>query len=163
MPLPLETLLAAGLIAVYLVDSASFLALGEAVIVTRAGTLRHLASGSALELGGRRPFRPNPLAPLVGACALLIVIAAPLALTLAAPRVFLVCALLCYLCAALAGTLIVMRRVALGLTLLQALALAVIGVVCLPCSANLARAAGARRRWLLAASEIPALGFGTAQ
>jgi hypothetical protein len=201
MPLPLETLLAAALIAVYLVDSASFLALGEAVIVTRAGTLRRLACGSGFELGGRRPFLPNPLtpfwpglrvewatwagpgapastaaremrehlralrgvAPLAGACALLIVVAAPLALTLAAPRTFLVCALLCYLCAALAGTLIVLRRVALGLTLLQALGLAVVGVVCLPCSANLARAAGARRRWLLAASEIPALGFGTEQ
>jgi hypothetical protein len=201
MPLPLETLLAAALVAVYLIDSANFLALGEAVIVTQRGALRRLASGSAFELGGRRPFLPNPLtpfwpelriewatwagpgapastasremrahlqalrgvAPLAAACALLIVVAAPLALLVAAPRVFVACALLCYLCAALAGTLIVMRRGALGLTLLQALALALIGVVCLPCSPNLARAAGARRHWLLAASEIPALGFSSAQ
>jgi len=61
--MPLETLLAAALVAVYLVDSASFLALGEAVIVTRRAALRRLASGSALELGGRRPFLPNPLTP----------------------------------------------------------------------------------------------------
>ena len=86
-------------------------------------------------------------------------LAAPLALILAAPRVFVVCALLCYLCAALAGTLIVLRRRSLGLTLLRSLALALVGVVCLPCSPNLARAACAGRRWRLPAAEIPALGF----
>jgi len=73
--------------------------------------------------------------------------------------VFLACALLSYLLAALAGALIVARRRALGLSPLQALALAAVGVVCLPCSGNLARAAAGRRRWLLAASEIPELGF----
>ena len=197
MPVPPETLLAAALILVYLADSASFLSLGEAVIGTRRALPRSLSCGSALELGGRRPFLPNPLTPfwpelriewatwagpaaagtaaaremrahlqalrgvgaLAAGCALLIVLGAPLALILTSPRVFVVCALLCYLCAALAGTLIVLRRRSLGLTLLRSLALALVGVVCLPCSANLARAACAGRRWRLDAAEIPALGF----
>jgi hypothetical protein len=197
MAIPLETLLAAALILVYLADSARFLSLGEAVIGTRRARPRSLSCGSALELGGRRPFLPNPLTPfwpelriewatwagpaagaapvaremhahlqalrgvgaLAGMCALLIALAAPRALVASAPRAFVACALLCYLCAALAGTLIVLRRRSLDLTLLQALALAIVGVVCLPCSANLARAACARRRWRLAAADIPALGF----
>jgi hypothetical protein len=197
MPFATETLLAVALVVVYLVDSASFLALGEAVIATRRGALRGLSSGSAFELGGRRPFVPNPLTPfwpelhiewatwsgpgapaalaaremreqllalrgigaLSGVCALLVVGVAPLALALSASRVFVACALLCYLLAALAGALIVARRRAFGLTLRQAIAVLVVGVVCLPCSGNLARAAAGRRRWLLAASEIPELGF----
>ena len=201
MLIPSETLLAAALIGVYLVDSMSFLALGEAVIRTRGCSLAGLACGSTLELGGRRPFLPNPLTPfwpelrlewatwaapgvpaaaaaremaahlaalrgvgrLAGACALLMVIGAPLALLLSAPRVFLACAFLTYLCAALAGTLVVARRRALGLSLPQALGLLAVGIVCLPCAANLARSAGTRRRWLLAAAEVPALGFSAAR
>jgi hypothetical protein len=61
---PTEWLLAAALVAVYLFDSAHFLCIGEAVVVTRRGSLRQLSFGSAFELGGRRPFLPNPLAPL---------------------------------------------------------------------------------------------------
>lgn len=50
--------------AVYLFDSAHFLRIGEAVVMTRRGSLRQLSFGSAFELGGRRPFLPNPFAPL---------------------------------------------------------------------------------------------------
>ena len=32
-------------------------------------------------------------------------------------------------------------------------------LVCLPCAANLARAVSTHRRWTLAASDLPALGF----
>ena len=197
MPVATETLLAAALVLVYLIDSASFLALGEGVIATRRGALLGLSSGSAFELGGRRPFLPNPLTPfwpelriewatwcgpgapaaiaaremreqlralrgigaLSGVCALLMVGVAPLALALSASRLFLACALLSYLLAGLAGALIVARRRAFGLTLPQAILVLAVGVVCLPCAGNLARAAAGRRRWLLAASEIPQLGF----
>lgn len=57
------TLLAFGLIAVYLVDSMHFLRIGEAVVVTRGGRPFRLSFGSGFELGGRRPFLPNPLTP----------------------------------------------------------------------------------------------------
>lgn len=58
-----ETLLALGLIAVYLFDSMHFLRIGELVVVTRGGELRGISFGSGFELGGRRPFLPNPLTP----------------------------------------------------------------------------------------------------
>jgi len=39
----------------------------------------------------------------------------------------------------------------------------VVALVCLPCSANLARAVSIRRRWILAAADFPRLGFDAAQ
>ena len=56
-------LLAAGLVLVYLLDSMHFLCLDEAVLRTRGGRLATLSFGSGLELGGRRPFLPNPFTP----------------------------------------------------------------------------------------------------
>lgn len=58
-----EWLLAAGLIAIYLFDSMHFLQIGEAVVATRRASLRKLSFGSSFELGGRRPYLPNPLTP----------------------------------------------------------------------------------------------------
>ena len=58
-----ETLLALGLIAVYLFDSMHFLCIGELVVVTRGGELHGISFGLGFELGGRRPFLPNPLTP----------------------------------------------------------------------------------------------------
>ena len=58
-----ETLLALALVAVYVVDSAHFLSIGEALIRTRAGTPLVLSFGWPFELAGRRPFIPNPLTP----------------------------------------------------------------------------------------------------
>lgn len=63
MFVPPEWLLASALIAVYLFDSAHFLCIGEAVISTRFGSPRRLSFGSSFELGGRRPYVPNPLTP----------------------------------------------------------------------------------------------------
>src|SRR2546430_10003384 len=58
-----EWLLAAGLVAIYLFDSVQFLQIGEAVVSTRRASLRRLSFGSSFELGGRRPYLPNPLTP----------------------------------------------------------------------------------------------------
>lgn len=58
-----EWLLAAGLIAIYLFDSVRFLQIGESVVSTRGESLRGLFFGSSFELGGRRPYLPNPLTP----------------------------------------------------------------------------------------------------
>ena len=63
MPVPPEWLLAAALVAIYVVDSVHFLQIGEAVVATRGGALRGLSFGSSFELGGRRPYLPNPLTP----------------------------------------------------------------------------------------------------
>ena len=40
-----------------------FLQIGEAVIFTRGSSLTGLSFGSPFELGGRRPYLPNPLTP----------------------------------------------------------------------------------------------------
>jgi len=56
-------LLALALVGMYLLDSVHWLSLGEAVVTTRRGALRRLSCGSAFELGGRRPWLPNPLTP----------------------------------------------------------------------------------------------------
>jgi hypothetical protein len=65
MSLPLDTpqLLALALVAIYLADSIHWLALGEAVVVTRRAALSRLSLGGPFELGGRRPYLPNPLTP----------------------------------------------------------------------------------------------------
>src|SRR5207248_4918101 len=62
-PVNPETLLALALVAVYVADSAHFLAIGEALIRTRSGRIAGLSFGWPFELAGRRPFIPNPLTP----------------------------------------------------------------------------------------------------
>lgn len=56
-------LLALALVSLYLVDSVHWLSLGEAVVITRRSSLRRLSCGSGFELGGRRPWLPNPVTP----------------------------------------------------------------------------------------------------
>jgi len=63
MPVAPEWLLAAALVGIYMLDSVHFLAVGEAVVSTRNASLRQLSFGSSFELGGRRPYLPNPLTP----------------------------------------------------------------------------------------------------
>lgn len=58
-----EALLALALVAVYVIDSAHFLPIGEALIRTRTGGALSLSFGWPFELAGRRPFIPNPLTP----------------------------------------------------------------------------------------------------
>lgn len=190
-----ETLLALGLIAVYLLDSMSFLRIGEAVVVTRGGRLFGLSFGSGFELGGRRPFLPNPLTPFwpeirmdwvnvaartgdvqttaeqmharaealkwvgifSGACAASIVVGAPIALFLGAPLVFVACVVLCLICELTAAGLLLRARKRLGLGLGQWLSLSLIGLVCLPCAANMARAAAKARSWELPAYQAAEL------
>jgi len=59
----LEVLLGLGLVGVYLLDSAQFLAIGDAVLLTRRERLRQVSFGWSFELAGRRPYIPNPLTP----------------------------------------------------------------------------------------------------
>jgi hypothetical protein len=63
MFIPTEWFLASALVAIYICDSAHFLYIGEAVIATRIGSLRLLSFGSSFEVGGRRPYLPNPFVP----------------------------------------------------------------------------------------------------
>jgi hypothetical protein len=198
---PTEWLLSAALVAVYLFDSAHFLSIGEAVVVTRRGSPRQLSFGSAFELGGRRPFLPNPFAALwpelridwdvsghcrataaevktemesrlrmlrpVGwlsaACAILIVIVAPVALVTGSERAFVAAALLCVVSAATACCTVLYRRRNLGLSGWQTASIVFVAMICLPCSGNLARAVAMQKRWRLPASELPALGFDAAR
>ena len=198
-----EALLALGLIAVYLLDSMQFLRIGEAVIMTRGARLSGLSFGSGFELGGRRPFIPNPLTPFwpelrmdwvndagregavhtssnemreraaalkwVGvfssACMISIVIAAPIALLVGAQLVFVGCVILCLICELLAAIVLFRVRKSLGLGWGQWLATALIGLICLPCAANLARAAAKARTWTLPAyqvAQLPLAGVQTA-
>ena len=56
-------LLAIGLVVVYLLDSMHFLRIGEALVLARGVQLSGLSFGGSFELGGRRPYLPNPLLP----------------------------------------------------------------------------------------------------
>jgi hypothetical protein len=190
-----ETLLALGLIAVYLFDSMHFLRIGEAVVVTRRARLQGLSFGSGFEFGGRRPFLPNPLTPFwpelrldwvngasgeeaarncsdemharacalrwvgmfSGACTASIVIAAPVALFAGAQLVFIACVGLCGACELVAAGLLLRARKRLDLGFGQWLSLALIGLICLPCAGNLARAAAKARCWTLPAYQIARL------
>ena len=201
MYIPSEWLLALALVAIYLFDSAQFLCIGEAVIGTRSGSPRQLSFGSSFELGGRRPYLPNPLTPFwpelrvewnsaqralipsrqalsemkrhltavrtIGwfacVCGALIAIIAPLALVTGQQGAFVVAALLCVVCAVPACVLVFRSRKDLGLSAWQAASLTLVALICLPCSANLARAVASHRRWTLAASELPSLGFDPAR
>ncbi len=196
-----EILLAFALVAIYLLDSMHFLMIGEAVVGTHATTLARLSFGSSFELGGRRPFLPNPLTPfwpelrvewgasgeatvrpeqaalemtqhlraarpigwIATACGALIVLVAPVSLATGAERVFVASAVLCFALAGAAGVFVFIRRRELGLTMSETCAAVAVALVCLPCSANLARVVTTRRRWVLAAAELPKLGFDTAK
>lgn len=63
MLVPTEWLLALALLALYVLDSMYFLRIGEAVVETAGTSLKSLSFGSGFELGGRRPYLPNPLTP----------------------------------------------------------------------------------------------------
>lgn len=196
MMVPAEWLLGVALIAIYIFESTHFLRIGEAVISTGGGVVRGLSFGSSFELGGRRPFLPNPFTPwcavlrvdwststhqspieqtraemqqqlrevrpiglLAAACALFIVVVAPVALVIGQQDVFVLSVLLCVSSAVAACILMIRRRQSLGLSLGQAASLTVVALVCLPCSGNLARAASTHRRWTVGASELSRLGF----
>jgi hypothetical protein len=58
-----QVLLALALIGIYVLDSAHFLSIGDAVLVTGRGRLRQVSFGWSFELAGRRPYVPNPLTP----------------------------------------------------------------------------------------------------
>ncbi len=190
-----ETLLALGLIAVYLFDSMHFLRIGEAVVVTRRTRLQAISFGSGFEFGGRRPFLPNPLTPFwpelrldwvngesgadaprgcsdemrghvsalrwVGvfsaACTASIVIGAPVALFVGAQWMFIACVALGVACELVAAGLLLRARKRLGLGFGQWLSLAIIGLICLPCAGNLARAGAKARCWTLPAYQIAQL------
>lgn len=198
MPVTPETLLALGLIAVYLFDSMHFLRIGEAVVVTGRARLLGLSFGSGFELGGRRPFLPNPLTPFwpelrldwvngrggegmahncgdemrarasalrwvgvfSGVCTASIVIGAPVALFAGAQWLFILCVGLCLACELVAAGLLFRVRKRLGMGLGQWLSLALIGLICLPCAGNLARAAAKARCWTLPAYRIAQLQLG---
>ena len=190
-----ETLLALGLIAVYLFDSMHFLRIGEAVITTRRSRLHAISFGSGFEFGGRRPFLPNPLTPFwpelrldwvngvsvaeaardcsdemrerasalrwvgafSGACAASIVIGAPVALFVGAQWVFIACVAVCLACELVVAALLLRARKRLGMGFGQWLSLALIGLICLPCAGNLARAAAKARCWILPAHQMAQL------
>jgi hypothetical protein len=196
-----EAVLAFALVAIYLFDSTHFLMIGEAVVGTRAGALARLSFGSGFELGGRRPYLPNPLTPfwpelrvewgapgeatvrpeqvalemtqhlgaarrigwIATACAVLIVVVAPVSLAIGAERVFVASAVMCFALAGVAGVFVFIQRRELGLTVSESCSAVAVALVCLPCSANLARAVMTRRRWVLAAADFPRLGFTAAQ
>jgi hypothetical protein len=195
MGLDTQPLLALALIGVYLVDSVHWLRLGEAVVTTRGCRLRRISFGSAFELGGRRPFLPNPLTPFwpelrtdwvnaagnpddaqvsgrgmrdratalqtVGLLSTVsgaaIVLGAPLALILGQDGIFVACVLVCAVSALASAIFLYRHRSSLGLGLGQWLLLALVAIVCLPCSANLARAAAKARTWTLPAYQIARL------
>jgi hypothetical protein len=101
----------------------------------------------------------RPVRWLAALCACLIVVVAPVALALGAQRLFIGSALLCYATSAAACTVVALRRGELGLTKWQTAAASLIAIVCLPCSANLARTVSGHRTWTLAASDLPSLGL----
>jgi hypothetical protein len=197
MPEATSALLAAALVAVYLFDSAHFLSVGEAVVLTRRRRLCGLSFGGGFELAGRRPYLPNPLTPfrpvfrldwdlsgsavsaarevsehmrerlsalrtlgvLSALCGVSIVVLAPAGLLIGANSVFLAAALVTLVLAIAAGALLLLKKRTLGLTTWQAASMAFIATICLPCSANLARAVAAHHHWRLAASDLAELGF----
>jgi hypothetical protein len=90
-------------------------------------------------------------------CGGAIVIGAPLALVLGQERVFVACVLVCVVTALASATFLYRSRSVLGLSLGQWLLLALVAIVCLPCSANLARAAAKAHTWTLPAYQIARL------
>jgi hypothetical protein len=76
---------------------------------------------------------------------------------------FVVAAVLCFGLSVIACVFVAIRRKDLGLTVLQTILVTVVSLVCLPCSANFARAVSKHRVWILAASDLPLLGFDVPQ
>ena len=197
----LEVLLALALVGVYLLDSAQFLAIGDAVLVTRRECLRQVSFGSSFELGGRRPYLPNPVTPfwpelriqwtsgslrstkphvatsemqalltatkpisrLAALAGLFIVLVAPVALVVGSQALFVTSAGISFILALAACCLLSVRREAVKLSWLQVVTMSLVALVCLPCAANLGRAASRHHCWTLAASDIPALGFNVSE
>jgi hypothetical protein len=58
-----NSVLAAALVAIYVLDSMHLLCIGEAIVRIRANKVRGVSFGSSFEWGGRRPYLPNPLTP----------------------------------------------------------------------------------------------------
>jgi len=58
-----NTVLATAIVAIYLLDSMQFLCIGEAMVRIRGDAIRGVSFGSPFEMGGRRPYVPNPLTP----------------------------------------------------------------------------------------------------
>jgi hypothetical protein len=93
------------------------------------------------------------------ACMVWIVLGAPLALFAGAQLVFVGCVILCLLCELAAALFLLRARKSLGLGFGQWLSLSLIGLICLPCAANLARAAARSRTWAVPAYRIADLPF----
>jgi hypothetical protein len=71
--------------------------------------------------------------------------------------VFVACVALCLISEVAAAGLLLRARERLGLGFGQWLSLSLIGLVCLPCAANLARAAAKARCWELPAYQVAGL------
>lgn len=99
------------------------------------------------------------LGPLMGACALLIVLAAPIALALGFQLIFLAVVALGWLVSIAACCFVIARRSVLGLTAGQTASAVFVALICLPCSPNLMRAVSRRRAWRVNAKDLPELGF----
>jgi hypothetical protein len=105
----------------------------------------------------------RPIGRIATVCSFLIVVIGPVAIVLRLELLFLFTAVLCFLFAIGGCVLIATRRARLGLTVWQTVSIAVVSLVCLPCSGNLARAVLRHRTWTVAASDLPLLGFGVSQ
>ncbi len=101
----------------------------------------------------------RPIGWTSSACGLLIVLAAPVCLILAEQVWFLGAVAASVLVALLGCIIVIVRRKALGLDAKQLLSICFVALICLPCSANLARAVAGSRRWIFAARDLPRLGF----
>ena len=99
------------------------------------------------------------LGPLMGACAMLVVLVAPLSLAMGFQIVFLGAVALCLLLTIAACVVVILRRADLGLSAGQTAGAVFVALVCLPCSPNLVRAVSRRRQWCLNARDLPQLGF----
>jgi len=99
------------------------------------------------------------LGPLMAACAMLVVLVAPISLAMGYPIVFLGAVALCLLLSIAACVVVTLRRADLGLSAGQTAGVVFVALVCLPCSPNLVRAVSRRRQWRLNARDLPQLGF----
>src|SRR5262249_32610572 len=101
----------------------------------------------------------RPVGWVATLCLIPIVLIAPLALALHEELVFLGAVAASVLCAACGCMIVVLRRKDLGLSGWQVCSVAFVGLLCLPCSPNLARAVPLRGRWNVGARDLPQLGF----
>ncbi|HEY4211772.1 MAG TPA: hypothetical protein VGM84_09850 [Steroidobacteraceae bacterium] len=101
----------------------------------------------------------RPIGWTSGACGLLIVLAAPVCLILADQVWFLGAVAASVLIALVGCIIVIVRRKVLRLDAKQVISICFVALICVPCSANLARAVAGNRRWILAAADLPRLGF----